>query len=111
MTRPEPGEVTRLLRSWSGGEKAALDRLTPLVYHELHRLAAGYLRRERPGHTLQTTALVHEAYLRLVDQTSGSSVCRAQFFAIAANLMRVLLAPLPQRDGWRSGVQFSLMSL
>jgi RNA polymerase sigma factor (TIGR02999 family) len=83
--------VTRLLLAWSGGDRSALDRLTPLVHSELRRIAAAYLRRERPGHTLQPTALVHEAYLRLVDQTQIQSRNRAQFFAIAANLMRQIL--------------------
>lgn len=83
--------VTHLLLAWSGGDRSALDRLTPLVHGELRRIAAAYLRRERPGHTLQPTALVHEAYLRLVDQTQIQSRNRAQFFAIAANLMRQIL--------------------
>jgi RNA polymerase sigma-70 factor (ECF subfamily) len=64
---PTPQEVTELLLAWNKGDSAALDRLVPLVYAELHRLARGYLRRERAGHTLQTTALIHEAYLRLID--------------------------------------------
>src|SRR5947207_3024394 len=65
---PEQQHVTQLLLAWSGGDKAALDRLMPLIYRELRRVAARHLRREREGHTLQTTALVHEVYLRLVDQ-------------------------------------------
>jgi hypothetical protein len=64
---PQGREVTRLLRAWSEGDRSALDRLTPIVYQELHRLARRYMKRERPGHSLQTTALVNEAYLRLVD--------------------------------------------
>lgn len=87
----EADELTQLLLDWSSGEKAALDQIIPLVYAELRRLAAGYLRRERPDHTLQTTALVHEAYLRLIDQSRVNSQTRAQFFGIAANLMRQIL--------------------
>jgi RNA polymerase sigma factor (TIGR02999 family) len=90
---PDPGTegVTQLLLAWSGGDRAALDRLTPLVHGELRRIAASYLRRERPDHTLQPTALVHEAYLRMVDQKRVQSQNRAHFFAIAANLMRQIL--------------------
>ena len=91
MAQPEPGDVTRLLQSWSGGDKKALGELVPFVYRELRGLAAAYIRRERRDHTLQPTALVHEAYLRLVDQTQVQSPSRAQFFAIAANLMRQIL--------------------
>jgi len=83
--------ITALLHSWSGGDKRALDELVPLVYRELRRLAAAYLRRERREHTLQPTALVNEAYLRLVDQTRVDCRTRAQFFGIAANLMRQIL--------------------
>jgi RNA polymerase sigma factor (TIGR02999 family) len=95
--KSEPGEVTRLLLSWSGGQRSALDELVPLVYRELRRTAAGYLRRERRDHTLQTTALVHEAYLRLVDQTVADCHTRTQFFAIAANLMRQILVDHAKR--------------
>lgn len=91
MGKAESGEVTRLLSSWSEGRASALDELAPLVYRELRHLAAAYLRRERRDHTLQPTALVHEAYLRLVDQTDVECRNRAQFFAIAANLMRQIL--------------------
>jgi RNA polymerase sigma-70 factor (ECF subfamily) len=84
-------EVTQLLIDWSNGNKAALDKLMPLVDAELHRLAHHYMRRENPGHTLQTTALVNEAYLRLVDQTHAHWKNRAHFFAIAAQLMRRIL--------------------
>jgi RNA polymerase sigma factor (TIGR02999 family) len=97
MQRPESGEVTRLLLSWSTGDRAALDKLTPFLYTELRRLAAGYLRRERSGHTLQPTALVNEAYLRLVNQTHVQTQSRAQFFAIAANLMRQILINYAKR--------------
>jgi len=90
-SRSDPGSVTRLLLSWSGGRQSALDELMPLIYGELRRLAAAYLRRERRDHTLQPTALVHEAYMRLVDQSIANCHSRAQFFGIAANLMRQIL--------------------
>lgn len=83
--------VTRLLVDWSRGDAAALERLTPLVYGELKRLAGRYLRRERPDHTLQSTALVHEAYLRLIDQRSVAWQNRAHFFGVAAQLIRRIL--------------------
>lgn len=83
--------VTKLLVAWGEGDKAALDELMPVVYDELRRLAQNYLSRERPGHTLQTTALVHEAYLRLVDQKTVNWQNRAQFFGIAAQMMRRIL--------------------
>lgn len=89
--RPEPGEVTQLLVSWGRGDRSALEQLTPLVYRELRHLAAAHLRRERADHTLQPTALVNEAYLRLIDQSRIQSGSRGQFFAIAANLMRQIL--------------------
>lgn len=91
MTDDDPGTVTRMLVDWRAGDQAALDRLTPVVYHELHRLAAAYLRRERPDHTLQPTALIHEAYLRLIDQSVPAFNSRAHFFGVAAHLMRQIL--------------------
>ncbi len=84
-------EVTRLLARWRGGDEEALDRLMPLVYHELRRLAHARLRRERPDHTLETSALVHEAYLRLVDARGTPWQSRAHFLGIAARLMRQVL--------------------
>jgi RNA polymerase sigma factor (TIGR02999 family) len=90
MVYPQQG-VTELLVAWGEGDKTALDELMPVVYDELRRLAQNYLSRERPGHTLQTTALVHEAYLRLVDQKSVNWQNRAQFFGIAAQMMRRIL--------------------
>lgn len=83
--------VTQLLIGWSNGDKEALDALLPLVYEELRKQAARYLRHERPGHTLQTTALIHEAYLKLVDQKNVHWQNRAHFFGIAAQLMRRIL--------------------
>jgi RNA polymerase sigma factor (TIGR02999 family) len=79
------------LRQWSGGDRAALDELLPLVYDELHHQATRYLRRERAGHTLQTTALIHEAYVRLIDQRDVQWQSRTHFFAIAAQMMRRVL--------------------
>ena len=96
MEEPER-EVTALLRDWSGGDRAALERLMPLVYQELRRLAASYLRVERPDHTLQPTALVHEAYLRLVEQRGVSWQNRAHFFGIAAQMMRRILVDHARR--------------
>jgi len=87
-TQATPNEVTRLLIEWEHGNKAALDQLMPLVYDELRRLAAHYLQQERSGHTLQPTALVNEAYLRLVDQRNVDWRNRAQFFGLAAQMMR-----------------------
>jgi RNA polymerase sigma factor (TIGR02999 family) len=84
-------EVTQLLLDWSNGDREALDRLMPVVYDELHRLAARYLARERTDHTLQPTALVHEAYLQLVDQSRVDWQNRAHFFGAAARLMRRIL--------------------
>jgi RNA polymerase sigma-70 factor, ECF subfamily len=84
-------EVTQLLRAWAKGDEAALDQLTPLIYSELRRRAHNYMKNERPGHTLQTTALANEAWLRLVDGAAADWKDRAHFFAIAANMMRRIL--------------------
>jgi len=83
--------VTRLLLEWKDGSRPALEQLTPLVYRELRKLASGYLRGERPGHTLQPTALVHEAFIRLVEQQHQSWENRTHFFGVAAHLMRLIL--------------------
>ncbi len=88
---PPPGEVTRLLSRWSGGDASALDRLLPAVYDELRQLAAAYLRRERSTHTLETGALVHEAFLRLLGQEDVDWNNRRHFFGIAAQAMRRIL--------------------
>ena len=84
-------DINRLLRAWSGGDQSALNRLTPIVYEELRRLAHHYMERERAGHTLQTTALVNEAYMRLVDYKRMQWQDRAHFFAVAAQVMRRIL--------------------
>ena len=86
-----PPTITQLLMQWSNGDQQALEQLTPLVYDELRQMARTYLRRERPDHTLQATALVHEAYLRLIDQHSVSWQNRAHFFGIASQMMRRIL--------------------
>jgi RNA polymerase sigma-70 factor (ECF subfamily) len=103
-------EITQLLVKWSNGHQEVLEELMPLVYDELRRLAAHYLRQERPEHTLQPTALVHEAYLRLVDQTQVRWQNRAHFFGIAANLMRQILVnhALSQRAAKRGGTALRL---
>ena len=91
MSRHTPEGVTQLLEKWSGGDRRALDELMPLVYDELRRLAGHYLRRERPDHTLQPTALVNEAYMLMVDQRRARWQNRAQFVGVAASMMRRIL--------------------
>jgi RNA polymerase sigma factor (TIGR02999 family) len=90
MQQDQGHEITRLLVAWSDGEESALEKLTPIVYEELRQLAKRYMRQERPGHTLQSTAIVHEAFLRLVNQNVEWN-SRAHFFAIAAKMMRRIL--------------------
>jgi RNA polymerase sigma-70 factor (ECF subfamily) len=109
---PSPYEVTQLLRAWSGGDRAALDQLMPLVYDELHRLAHRYLKRERAGHVLQTTALVNEAYLQLIDAKKVKWRDRAHFFAISARLMRqILVHSARSRDAQKRGGKIRQVSL
>ena len=93
----DPDNVTRLLLEWSEGNRQALEEMLPLIYDELRRLAHNFLYRERPGHTLQTTALVHEAYLKLIDQRDARWQNRAHFFAIAAQAMRRILIDSARR--------------
>lgn len=90
-------EVTQLLQAWSAGDQQALERLTPIVHAELHRIAKRYLARERPGHTLQTTALVNEAYVRLIDWKNVRWQNRAHFFGVSAQLMRRILVDFARR--------------
>ena len=97
MTTPLQIGVTELLADWSKGDREALSKLMPLVYDELHKLARRHLRGERSDHTLQTTALVHEAYLKLVDQKDANWQNRAQFFAVAAQMMRRILVDYARR--------------
>jgi RNA polymerase sigma factor (TIGR02999 family) len=101
VSHSQPQEVTQLLLAWSRGDRAALDRLIPLVSTELHRLAHHYMRGERVGHTLQTTALVNEAYVRLVDASRVEWRDRAHFFAVSANLMRRILVDFARRRGYQ----------
>jgi RNA polymerase sigma-70 factor (ECF subfamily) len=91
MTTPAPEEVSQLLQEWSNGDQAALDKVMPVVYQELRRLAHHYMQKERVDHTLQTTALVNEAYMRLVDYKRMRWQSRAHFFAVAAQVMRRIL--------------------
>jgi RNA polymerase sigma factor (TIGR02999 family) len=90
-------EVTELLQAWSAGDREALERLTPIVHAELHRIAKRYIGRERPGHTLQTTALVNEAYVRLIDWKNVRWQNRAHFFGVSAQLMRRILVDFARR--------------
>src|ERR1700676_4335301 len=103
-------DVTRLLTEWAKGNRQALDDLTPVVYRELRQLAASCLRKEREGHTLQPTALVHEAYLRLVDQKNPNWQSRSHFFGVAARLMRQILVDHARKRqaGKRAGHKVSL---
>ncbi len=94
MTTPAPKEVTQLLIAWSNGDQEALEKLVPLVYDELRRIARRYMKREPAGHTLETTALVNEAYLRLIEQKGMKWQNRAHFFAISAQLMRRILVSM-----------------
>jgi RNA polymerase sigma-70 factor, ECF subfamily len=100
---PAMGELSGLLRAWSEGDQGALDKLTPVVYDELHRLASRYMRREREGHSLQTTALVNEAYMRLVDYKRMQWQNRAHFFAVSAQLMRRILVEHARRHNVKRG--------
>jgi RNA polymerase sigma-70 factor, ECF subfamily len=103
-------DVTGLLTRWAQGDQDALGQLTPLVYRELHQLAASYLRMERGGHTLQPTALVHEAYLRLVEQSNPNWENRSHFYGVAARIMRQILVDHARRrnSGKRAGLKVPL---
>jgi RNA polymerase sigma factor (TIGR02999 family) len=102
-TAQESGEVSQLLLAWSSGDQSALEKLTPIVYHELHRIAGQYMRRENAGHSLQTTALVNEAYVRLVDYKRMQWQNRAHFFAVSAQLMRRILVDHARRRNLKRG--------
>jgi RNA polymerase sigma-70 factor (ECF subfamily) len=101
MQDNSPQDVTGLLQAWCGGDRTALDRLVPLVYDTLHRLAHRYMVRERPDHTLQTSALVNEAYLRLVDASRVPWKSRAHFFGISSALMRRILVDIARSRGYQ----------
>ncbi|MDQ1728560.1 MAG: hypothetical protein QOD33_685 [Pyrinomonadaceae bacterium] len=102
MTDPAdaPHEITQLLAEWGNGNQTALDKLYPLVYAELHRMARHYMKRERQDHTLQTTALINEAYVRMVDQKNVHWANRAHFFAISAQIMRRILIDHARRNAY-----------
>jgi len=108
---PPGEEVSGLLRAWSDGDQSALERLTPVVYDELHRLARRYMRGERSGHSLQTTALVNEAYMRLVDYRRMQWQDRAHFFAVAAQVMRRILVEHARRHNLKRGGDVQHISL
>jgi RNA polymerase sigma factor (TIGR02999 family) len=108
---PPVGEVSELLRAWSDGDRAALDNLTPIVYGELRRLAGRYMKGDRPGHSLQTTALVNEAYMRLVDYKRMNWQNRAHFFAVSAQLMRRILVEHARRHNLKRGGGLQHVSL
>jgi RNA polymerase sigma factor (TIGR02999 family) len=99
MDAPGSAEITGLLKAWNGGDRAALDRLTPVIYEELRRMARRYMRNERAGNTLQATALVNEVYLRLIDVKNVEWEHRAQFFAISAQMMRRILVDAARARG------------
>src|SRR5256714_4396625 len=101
MAAASPQEITELLLAWSEGKQDALQRLTPLVYGELHRLAHNYMAGERTGHTLQSTALVNEVYLRLIDSSRVRWQNRAHFFAVSAQLMRRILVDFARARGYQ----------
>lgn len=103
MPFPANEQVTLLLRAWAGGDEAALEKLTPMIYEELRRLARYYMSRERAGHILQTTALVNEAYLRLVDCDRMNWQDRAHFFAVSAQMMRRILVDYARRNNKKRG--------
>ena len=112
MTDAEVSETTQLLQAWAGGDSHALDRLTPRVYEELRRIAGYCMQNEQPGRTLQTTALVHEAYLRLIDVTSVNWQHRAHFFAVSATIMRrILLDRARKRAAAKRGSRVPTLSL
>ena len=104
-------EVTELLRSWSDGQQEALEKLVPLVYAELRRLARGYMRGERKGHSLQTTALINEAFLRLIDWKNVSWQNRAHFFGVSAQLMRRILVGVARSHNAKRGGDVSRVTL
>jgi RNA polymerase sigma-70 factor, ECF subfamily len=104
-------QVTELLQKWSDGDAAALEQLTPVIYSELHRIAGRYMNRERDGHTLQTTALVNEAYLRLIDWKTARWENRAHFFGVSALLMRRILVDFARKRPKIEGEVIEQMSL
>jgi RNA polymerase sigma factor (TIGR02999 family) len=109
---PSSPQITQLLIAWSNGEAKALDELVPLIYEELRRLARYHMHRETPNHTLQTTALIHEAYLKLIDQKRAKWNSRSHFFAVSAQLMRRILVDVARsRQAQRRGGMARKLSL
>ena len=111
MNVEAPKEVTELLQRWSSGDREALEELTPVIYGELHRIARSYMNRERDGHTLQTTALVNEAYMRLIDWKSAKWENRAHFFGVSARLMRRILVDFARKRHKVNGQNVRQVSL
>ena len=112
MASPADKDVTTLLLEWSQGSRVALEQVTPLIYDELRRLAARQLRRERPGHTLQSTALVHEAYLKLIDQQRVQWHDREHFFAVASQMIRrILVSYARSRNSIKRGGGRTMLTL
>jgi RNA polymerase sigma factor (TIGR02999 family) len=112
MPEPSQIEITTLLKAWHGGDRGALDRLTPAVYTELRRIARRYMRRENPDNSMQATALVHEAYLRLVDAKVAQWQDRAHFYAISAQMMRRILVDAARtREAGKRGGQLNRVEL
>jgi RNA polymerase sigma factor (TIGR02999 family) len=112
MTGIQTSETTHLLRAWADGDRDALDKLTPRVYGELRRIAGHFMQQERPGRTIQTTALVHEAYLRLIDVANVDWEHRAHFFAVSAQIMRRILVDAARKRGTgKRGGKFVRMNL
>jgi RNA polymerase sigma factor (TIGR02999 family) len=109
--KPVPNDVSALLRAWTDGDEGALAQLTPIVYDELHRLAHYYMKRERAGHSLQTTALVNEAYMRLVDYTRMHWQNHAHFLAVSAQAMRRILVDRARRRNAKRGADVDHVSL
>ncbi|MBV9769365.1 MAG: sigma-70 family RNA polymerase sigma factor [Bryobacterales bacterium] len=109
--QPTGDDISTLLRAWSEGDQEALKKLTPIVYDELHRLARRYMKQERQGHSLQTTALVNEAYTRLVDYNRMQWQDRAHFFAVSAQLMRRILVDYARRHNLKRGAGVQQVSL
>src|ERR1044072_8290557 len=111
MEMRSPKEITRLLVAWGNGDQTALEEITPLIYEELHRLAHRYMGKERPGHALQTTALVNEAYVRLIDWKNVQWQNRAHFFGVSARLMRNILVDFARRRPMVEGQAANYVSL
>jgi len=111
MADEESNEVTLLLKKWSSGDSQALEELTPIIYGELHRIARRYMNRERDGHTLQTTALVNEAYMRLIDWKTAKWENRAHFFGVSAQLMRRILVDFARKRPKIEGKDLKEVSL